>query len=129
MKKTLIITLTDLDPMTAKDCDKLEDLYGAGNFAVLQGDGGLNTQIALMKLLREMTGAELIRTKDAADLIIKAIKDLGGLNKVRSDLLFKISKMGGDDIRNISSYISRNYGEKNGNKNTISVKETPVSPM
>lgn len=108
MKKTLIITLTDLDPMNAEDYDKMENIYGTRNFAILQGDGGNNTQIALIKLLREMTGAKLIPAKGAADIIIKAIKDLGSLNNAQTELISMIKKMGGDDIRNIVSYIDRN---------------------
>lgn len=109
MKKSLIITVTDLDPETAEDHDKMTELYGVRNFAILQGDGGVNTQISLIKLLREMTGAQLKPAKEAADNIMEAVKALGNIDSTRNELAQITNNLSGNELRDLISYVTRVY--------------------
>lgn len=109
MKKSLIITVTDLDPKTAEGHDKLTEIYGVRNFAILQGDGGVNTQISLIKMLREMTGAKLMPAKKAADDIMEAVKGLGNIDSTRNELVRITNNLSGNELRDLIGYVTRTY--------------------
>lgn len=109
MKKSLIITVTDLDPETAEGHDKLTEIYGVRNFAILQGEGGVNTQISLIKLLREMTGAQLRPAKKAADDIMEAVKRLGSIDSTRNELARITNNLSGNELRDLIGYVTRVY--------------------
>lgn len=108
-KNTLIIHNINHDVNSPEDNDMLRAQYGY-NFALLQGDGGLNTKIAFMKLLRMISGAELKPTKEAVDKIIAIITSLGSADDIRTDIIDQVSKMDGAQLRSLQRHISTAFG-------------------
>lgn len=95
--------------------EKIEDFLDSGteyrgalSYALLGGSGEINTTIALIKQLREVTGAGLIPAKDAAYTIVETICNLGTPHEMRSELITKIDKMSPHQVRMLHDHVVRN---------------------
>lgn len=109
-KTSLLITTINHDTDNAEQNDMLREKYGYVDFAILQGNGGLNTKIALIKLLRAVTGAELKPAKQVADDIVALINGLGSAETLRADIVDQVSKMDGAQLRSLQRHISSAFG-------------------
>lgn len=106
-KPTLLITLIGYDDSNDWDNQELQRKYGYGNYALMQGKEGINTQISLIKLLRAVTGSQLKPAKEACDAIFGAVNALGNVEVVRQNLVNKISSMNGNQLRSLLGIIDR----------------------
>lgn len=112
-KMTLLVTAIDEEEF---DRDKINEFLDGGpytqrgslGFALLGGSGEINTTIALIKQLREVTGASLLDAKNAAYSIVEILCGLGTGKEMRDDLVKRIDEMTPHQVRMLRDHVQRN---------------------